>query len=44
MEKGQILMVSRQGQTYAAFGVLIDLCFGVEMEEESIEKMDLMIW
>ncbi|CAA7059945.1 unnamed protein product [Microthlaspi erraticum] len=28
---------------YAAFSVLLDMCFGVEMEEESIEKMDQMM-
>ncbi|ESQ48993.1 hypothetical protein EUTSA_v10022031mg [Eutrema salsugineum] len=28
---------------FAAFCVLLDMCFGVEMEEESIEKMDQMM-
>jgi len=32
-----------QNSRYAAFCVLLDICFGVEMEEESIEKMDQLM-
>ncbi|KAL1201439.1 Cytochrome P450 77A4 [Cardamine amara subsp. amara] len=28
---------------FAAFCILLDMCFGIEMEEESIEKMDQMM-
>ncbi|XP_006287416.2 cytochrome P450 77A4 [Capsella rubella] len=28
---------------FAAFCILLDMCFGIEMEEESIEKMDHMM-
>ncbi|KAL0736603.1 hypothetical protein Bca4012_012813 [Brassica carinata] len=41
-EHDGIVWVLRNAR-FAAFCILLDMCFGVEMDEESIEKMDRMM-
>ncbi|CAN8298043.1 unnamed protein product [Cochlearia groenlandica] len=41
-EHGGLVWVLRNAR-FAAFCILLDMCFGVEIDEESIEKMDLMM-